>query len=56
MKRDPGFRNALFRERIENLLAGEVESGEIILRDFSWPGRKKRDSSLRSPTLRRSEG
>jgi hypothetical protein len=56
VKRDPGFRNVLFREGVENLLAGDVETGEIILRDFSWPGRKKRDSSLRSPTLRRSEG
>ena len=32
--RDPGFRRALLREGIENLLAGDVETGKIILRDF----------------------
>jgi len=34
VKRDPGFRKALLREGIENLLSGEVETGKIILRDF----------------------
>ena len=33
-QRDPGFREALFREAIENLLSGELETGKIILRDF----------------------
>ena len=32
--RDPGFRRALLREGIENLLAGDVETGKTILRDF----------------------
>jgi len=34
VKRDPGFRKALLREGIECLLAGDVETGKIILRDF----------------------
>jgi hypothetical protein len=34
VKRDPGFREALLREGIENFLSGEVETGKIILRDF----------------------
>jgi hypothetical protein len=34
VKRDPGFRTAPIREGIENLLAGDVETGRIILRDF----------------------
>jgi len=34
VKRDPGFRRALLREGIENLLSGDVETGKIILRDF----------------------
>jgi hypothetical protein len=34
VKRDPGFRKALLREGIENLLSGDVETGKIILRDF----------------------
>lgn len=34
VQRDPGFREALFREGIENLLSGDVETGKIILRDF----------------------
>jgi hypothetical protein len=34
VKRDPGFRKALLREGIENFLAGDVETGKIILRDF----------------------
>ena len=34
VERDPGFRQALLREAIENLLSGEVETGKIILRDF----------------------
>lgn len=33
-KRDPGFREALLREGIENFLSGDVETGKIILRDF----------------------
>ncbi|MGC1414279.1 MAG: hypothetical protein WA817_03300 [Candidatus Acidiferrum sp.] len=33
-RRDPGFRKALLREGIENFLAGDVETGKIILRDF----------------------
>jgi hypothetical protein len=33
-KRDPGFRKALLQEAIENFLAGDVETGKIILRDF----------------------
>ena len=34
VQRDPGFRKALLREGIENFLAGDVETGKIILRDF----------------------
>lgn len=34
VQRDPGFRKALLREGIENLLSGDVETGKIILRDF----------------------
>jgi DNA-binding phage protein len=34
VQRDPGFRQALLREGIENFLAGDVETGKIILRDF----------------------
>jgi DNA-binding phage protein len=34
VKRDPGFRKALLREGIENFIAGDVETGKIILRDF----------------------
>ena len=34
VKRDPGFRKALLREGVENLLSGDVETGKIILRDF----------------------
>ncbi len=33
-RRDPRFRRALFREAVEQLLAGEVDSGKMILRDF----------------------
>lgn len=33
-QRDPRFRRALFREAVEQLLAGEVDSGKMILRDF----------------------
>jgi len=34
VQRDPGFREALLREGIENFLSGDVETGKIILRDF----------------------
>ena len=34
VKRDPGFRQALLREGIENFLSGDVETGKIILRDY----------------------
>jgi DNA-binding phage protein len=32
--RDPAFREALLREGIETLLAGDVETGKTILRDY----------------------
>jgi hypothetical protein len=31
LRPDPGFREALLREGIENLLSGDVETGKIIL-------------------------
>jgi hypothetical protein len=34
VQRDPGFPKALLREGIETLVAGDVETGKIILRDF----------------------
>lgn len=34
VQRDPGFREALLREGIENFLSGDVETGKIIFRDF----------------------
>ena len=33
-RRDPAFRDGLLREGVECLLAGEVEAGKIILRDY----------------------
>jgi len=33
-KRDPAFRKALFKEALESFLAGDVNTGKIILRDF----------------------
>ena len=32
--RDPAFRKELLREGVENLLAGDVETGKIVLRDY----------------------
>jgi|SRR5580658_3938929 DNA-binding phage protein len=34
VSRDPRFREALLREGIDNFLAGDMEAGKIILRDF----------------------
>ena len=34
VRRDPGFRKALLCEGIETLVAADVETGKIILRDF----------------------
>jgi DNA-binding phage protein len=34
VERDPEFRNALLTEAIEQLLAGEVDVGKAVLRDF----------------------
>lgn len=31
---DPAFREALLREGIETMLAGDVETGKLILRDY----------------------
>lgn len=33
-QRDPKFRKALFREGIECLLAGDIETGKTVLRDY----------------------
>lgn len=34
VKRDPAFRAALFTEAVELLLAGDVETGKAVLRDY----------------------
>ena len=34
LARDPGFRESLLRESIETMLAGDVETGKAILRDY----------------------
>jgi hypothetical protein len=34
MKRSPKFRRAMLREAIECLLAGDVDTGKAILRDY----------------------
>ena len=34
VKRDAGFRKALLQAGIQNFLAGDVETGKLILRDF----------------------
>ena len=32
--RDPAFRDALLREGVDTLLAGDVDTGKAILRDY----------------------
>ena len=34
VERDPAFRDALLREAIDAMLAGEVDTGKAILRDY----------------------
>src|SRR5260370_22055891 len=34
VNRDPAFRKALLREAIEHFIAGDVDSGKMVLRDF----------------------
>ena len=34
IKRDPAFREALLKEGVECLLAGDVETGKAVLRDY----------------------
>ncbi len=34
LRRDPGFREELLKEGVECLVAGDVETGKAILRDF----------------------
>ena len=34
VKRDPAFRKALLREAVESFLAGDVETGKAMLRNF----------------------
>jgi len=34
VKRDPRFRKALLKEAVENFLAGDVQTGQLIRRDF----------------------
>jgi DNA-binding phage protein len=31
---DPGFREALLRESVETMLAGDMETGKAVLRDY----------------------
>src|SRR5437588_8174499 len=34
VERDPAFRDALLREGVDTLLAGDVDTGKAILRDY----------------------
>lgn len=34
VRRDPSFRKALLREAVETFLAGDVETGKTVLRDY----------------------
>jgi len=34
LSRDPGFREALLRESVETMLAGDMETGKAVLRDY----------------------
>ena len=34
VERDPAFRDAMLREGVDTLLAGDVETGKAILRDY----------------------
>ena len=34
LTRDPGFRESLLRESVETMLAGDVETGKAVLRDY----------------------
>ena len=34
VERDPAFREALLKEGVECLLAGDVDAGKIVLRDY----------------------
>ncbi len=34
VRRDPAFRKALLREGVESFLAGDVETGKSVLRDY----------------------
>ncbi|MGO9686135.1 MAG: DNA-binding protein [Beijerinckiaceae bacterium] len=34
LNRDPGFREALLRESVETMLAGDMEAGKAVLRDY----------------------
>lgn len=34
LTRDPGFREALLRESVETMLAGDMETGKAVLRDY----------------------
>jgi hypothetical protein len=34
VQRDPAFRKELLREGVESLLAGDVETGKAVLRDY----------------------
>ena len=34
LARDPGFREALLRESVETMLAGDLDTGKAVLRDY----------------------
>ncbi len=51
-RRDPAFRHGLLKEGVECLLAGEVEAGKIILRDYinATMGFKELGALTKKPT------
>ena len=47
IKRDPEFGEELLKEGIECLLAGEVGTGKILLRDYITPPQSPSSGALR---------
>jgi hypothetical protein len=54
VQRDPKVRNALLKEGIETLLAGNVDTGKSILRDYTKPQSTSSNSAPRPGHRRRA--
>src|SRR5258708_2664141 len=56
IERDPKFRQAMFREAVQTLIEGDVDTAKAVLRDYCRVGSERPEWRLTTPPARGNEG